>query len=100
MTSFLFQGVSRSITFLLTVISLKIFPLLQENLNLSGTFYLYLGVLACGLPIVMSILPETKGVPIAHINDIFLNRENEDTKTDADIMQTSSLLTCNKPLSV
>ena len=68
------QGVSRSITFLLTVISLKLFPLLQENLNLSGTFYLYFGVLVFGLPLVMWILPETKDVPIACINDIFVNK--------------------------
>lgn len=66
------QGVSRSITFLLTVISLKLFPVLQENFNLSGTFYLYFGVLAIGLPLVMWILPETKDVPIANINDMFV----------------------------
>ena len=43
-----------------------------ENLNLSGTFYLYFGVLAFGLPLVMWILPETKDVPIAHINYMFV----------------------------
>ena len=85
------KGVSRSITFLLTVISLKLFPLLQENLNLSGTFYLYFGVLACGLPLVMWILPETKDVPIAYINDIFVKKHKEN-KTDLISMQTSSLL--------
>ena len=65
------QGLSRSLTFLLTVASLKLFPLLESGLQLSGTFLLYSGVLAAGLPLVMWTMPETKDVNIANINNIF-----------------------------
>ena len=65
------QGLSRSLTFLLTVASLKLFPLLESSLQLSGTFLLYSGVLAAGLPLVMWTMPETKDVNIAEINNIF-----------------------------
>ena len=65
------QGLSRSLTFLLTVASLKLFPLLESGLHLSGTFLLYSGVLAAGLPLVMWTMPETKDVNIGQINNIF-----------------------------
>ena len=65
------QGLSRSLTFLLTVASLKLFPLLESGLQLSGTFLLYSGVLVAGLPLVMWTMPETKDVNIAEINNIF-----------------------------
>ena len=65
------QGLSRSLTFLLTVASLKLFPLLESGLHLSGAFLLYSGVLVAGLPLVMWSMPETKDVNIGQINNIF-----------------------------
>ena len=53
------------------MISLKIFPLLDEHLNLSGTFFLYCGVVICGLPLVMIKVPETKDLSIHEINNLF-----------------------------
>ena len=73
----LVQGVSRSLTCLLMVVSLKVFPLLEASLHLSGAFYLYCGVVLAGLPLVMWILPETKDVPISQINNMFIRSDNK-----------------------
>ena len=76
----LVQGVSRSLTCLLMVVSLKVFPLLEASLHLSGAFYLYCGVVLAGLPLVMRILPETKDVPISQINNMFIRNDNKEGK--------------------
>ena len=57
------------------VVSLKLFPLLESSLHLSGSFYLYCGVLMCGLPLIMLVLPETKDLSICQINTIFVNKQ-------------------------
>ena len=72
-----FQSVSRSITCVLIVITLKVFPILEKSLHLSGSFYLYCGVVLFGLPIVMIILPETKDLSIAEINSLFKKKNKE-----------------------
>ena len=68
---FLSISLFRSLCCFLIVISLKIFPILDDNLHLSGTFYLYCGVVLCGLPLIMMILPETKDLSIHQINNLF-----------------------------
>ena len=55
------QGVSRAVTCLLIVASLKLFPVLVSSLQMGGCFFLYCGVVAASLPLVMTFLPETKG---------------------------------------
>ena len=80
MTAAVLQGVSRSLCCLLIVFSLKLFPLLEAGLHLSGAFYLYCGVVLAGLPLVMWILPETKDVPISQINNMFISNDNKEEK--------------------
>ena len=54
------QGVARSLTCILIVVSLKIFPLLEQAIFLFGTFYFYGAVVLLLLPVIMKVLPETK----------------------------------------
>ena len=54
------QGVARSLTCVLIVVSLKIFPLLEQAIFLFGTFYFYGAVVLLLLPVIMKVLPETK----------------------------------------
>ena len=56
------------------VVSLKLFPFLESSLHLSGSFFLYLGVVVCGLPFIMLVLPETKDLSISQINTMFVNK--------------------------
>ena len=56
------------------VVSLKLFPLLKLSLHLSGSFFLYMGVVFCGLPLIMLVLPETKDLSISQINTMFVNK--------------------------
>ena len=53
------------------------FQFLEKSLHLSGSFYLYCGVVLFGLPIVMIILPETKDLSIAEINSLFKKKNKE-----------------------
>ena len=53
------------------VVSLKLFPFLEATLHLSGSFFLYLGVVVCGVPFIMIVLPETKDLSICQINNMF-----------------------------
>ena len=70
------KGVSRAITCLLIVTSLKIFPLLVSSLQMSGCFFLYCGVVGVGVPLVMLCLPETKDVELSQINLMFREEKN------------------------
>ena len=56
------------------VISLKMFPVLEDAIDLSGIFYVYTGVVFIALPLVMKILPETKDLSINQINELFVNK--------------------------
>ena len=60
LNSTLSQGVARSLTCVLIVVSLKIFPLLEQAILLFGTFYFYGAVVLLLLPVIMKVLPETK----------------------------------------
>ena len=66
---------SRSLTCLLMVVSLKVFPLLEASLHLSGAFYLYCGVVLAGLPLALLALPETKDLSIHQINNLFREKQ-------------------------
>ena len=64
----LFQGAARSLTCVLILFSLKIYPLLEQTMLLFGTFYFYGAVVLLLLPIIMKVLPETKVSDICHCN--------------------------------
>ena len=66
---------SRSLTCLLMVVSLKVFPLVEASLHLSGAFYLYCGVVLAGLPLALLALPETKDLSIHQINNLFREKQ-------------------------
>ena len=59
-------------------VSLKMFPLLVTSLHLSGSFYLFCGVVLCCLPLMMLVLPETKDRSINQINDIYTENKISD----------------------
>ena len=67
----LIQGLSRSLSLLLMVGCLKLYPVLQTSLHLWGTFYLCCGLVLAALPLVWCTLPETKDVAVTDINNMF-----------------------------
>ena len=71
-----FQGISRALTCLFMVISLKLFPIMEKQLHLSGSFYLYSSILTFSLPIIMFFMPETKNLSIYEINDLFIKNKD------------------------
>jgi len=66
------KGISRSITCILIVVALKLFPLMENSVNLYGTFYIYSGIVLFFFPCLMCILPETKGLSLSQINEVFM----------------------------
>ena len=65
------KGLTRAATCGFLVIALKLFPILQNQLNLHGTFFLFSGILLIALPIVYCILPETKDMGLEMIQNYF-----------------------------
>ena len=65
------KGLTRSMACLLLVFGLKMYPVLEHWLSVSGTFYLFGCVLAFSLPIVYCILPETKDMGLEMIQNYF-----------------------------
>ena len=65
------KGLTRAATCGFLVLALKLFPLLQSQLNLHGTFFLFSGILLIALPIVYCILPETKDMGLEMIQNYF-----------------------------
>ena len=65
------KGLTRSVTCVLLVLGLKMYPILEDWLSIYGTFYLFAAVLAFSLPIVYCILPETKDMGLEMIQNYF-----------------------------
>ena len=65
------KGLTRSVTCVLLVLGLKMYPILEDLLSVSGTFYLFAAILAFSLPIVYCILPETKDMGLEMIQNYF-----------------------------
>ena len=65
------KGLTRAATCGFLVLALKLFPILQNQLNLHGTFFLFSGILLIALPIVYCILPETKDMGLEMIQNYF-----------------------------
>ena len=72
LTVLLIQGLSRSLSLLLMVGCLKLYPVLQTSLHLWGTFYLCCGLVLAALPLAWCLLPETKDVAVTDINKMYL----------------------------
>lgn len=88
------KGLTRSVTCVLLVLGLKMYPILEDLLSVSGTFYLFAAILAFSLPIVYCILPETKDMGLEMIQNYFtpsrtvfyVDLETENEKSDAQLM--------------
>ena len=65
------KGITRSATCGFMVIGLKIYPMLELNFGVDGTFFIFSGVLVFFLPIVYWILPETKDMGLELIQTFF-----------------------------
>ena len=65
------KGLTRSMACMLLVLGLKMYPVLEHWLSVSGTFYLFGCVVAFSLPIVYCILPETKDMGLEMIQNYF-----------------------------
>jgi len=59
------------VTCVLLVLGLKMYPILEDWLSVSGTFYLFATILAFSLPVVYCILPETKDMGLEMIQNYF-----------------------------
>jgi hypothetical protein len=68
------KSLTRTFACVLLVICLKTFPVLEEQLQFFGTFYLFAVVLLVAMPIVYLLLPETKDVALEDVQHFF-NRE-------------------------
>lgn len=65
------KGLSRSLACIFLVIGLKMFPFLERQFHVYGTFYFFAAVLAFSLPLVYCILPETKDMGLEMIQNFF-----------------------------
>ena len=61
------KGFTRSVTCLLVMIVLYLFPIVEELLQLYGVFYSFACILLLAIPLVYKILPETKGLRLDEI---------------------------------
>lgn len=65
------KGLTRAITCIFLVLSLKLYPALEANMQVFGTFFMFSAVLLIFSPIVYFILPETKDVGLEMIQKFF-----------------------------
>ena len=61
------KGFTRSVTCLLVMIFLYLFPIIEQHLKLYGTFYSFACILLLAFPIVYRVLPETKDLRLEEI---------------------------------
>jgi len=65
------KGLTRAITCIFLVVTLKLYPALEANMHVFGTFFMFSAVLLIFSPIVYAILPETKDVGLEMIQKFF-----------------------------
>lgn len=65
------KGLTRSVACVLLVLGLKMYPVLERVIFVSGTFYVFAAVLAFSLPVIYCILPETKDMGLEMIQNYF-----------------------------
>jgi len=65
------KGLTRSITCIFLMLSLKLYPVFEENIHVFGTFIMFSSLLFLFSPLVYWILPETKDVRLEMIQKFF-----------------------------
>ena len=65
------KSMTRCFACMLMVLSLKMFPWLDDELGLSGVFYIFCGVITLCTPVVYFVLPETKGMSLEMVQYYF-----------------------------
>jgi len=65
------KGLTRAITCIFLVLSVKMYPQLEGHLSLSGTFFSFSCVMILFFPVVYLILPETKDLSLEMIQQYF-----------------------------
>ena len=68
------KGLTRSLACLFLVANLKLYPFLESQIGISGSFYLFGATLAMLGPVVYFILPETKDLGLEVIQEYFTPR--------------------------
>merc|ERR1719188_1463521 len=53
------------------MLPLYFFPIIEQSLQLYGTFFSFAGALLMALPVIYFILPETRGLKLEEIQDYF-----------------------------
>lgn len=61
------KGFTRCVTCIFIMLPLYFFPIIEQSLELYGTFYLFAGALLVASPVIYFILPETKGLKLEKI---------------------------------
>jgi len=67
------KGLTRAVTCILLLLSIKLYPQLESNLQLHGTFFMFGAVLVALLPISYVILPETKDISLGQSRQKTIN---------------------------
>ena len=61
------KGFTRSVTCIFIMLPLYFFPIIEQSLQLYGTFFSFAGALLMALPVIYFILPETRGLKLEEI---------------------------------
>ena len=61
------KGFTRSVTCIFIMLPLYLFPVIEESLQLHGTFFAFAGALLFAFPLVFILLPETKDLRLEEI---------------------------------
>ena len=66
------KGISKSISYALVMVSLTSYPFLSKELGVPGTFQVFTCILLFSLPLSLLYVPETKGLELEAIQNLFL----------------------------
>jgi len=69
------KGLTRAITCIFLVLSVKLFPLLESYFSLYGTFFMFSFFIIIFTPVIYFILPETKDLSLEMIQQYFTPQE-------------------------
>jgi len=69
------KGLTRAITCIFLVLSVKMFPLLESYFSLCGTFFMFSIFIIIFTPVIYFILPETKDLSLEMIQQYFTPQE-------------------------
>merc|ERR1719347_489107 len=69
------KGLTRAVTCIFLVLSVKLFPLLESHFSLYGTFFIFSFFIIIFTPVIYFILPETKDLSLEMIQQYFTPQE-------------------------